>query len=259
MFRNKMVTPAIPERVYTLCKVVENGALSSAEIKEKMEPSYLKQATSYFSDYKTAAEELGLVTTTDNAISLAVDPINVKSMDYMRYYINGQLDRFREGQFYKVTKAYYSFGADILRGEKNVAQMTSSIGKRTNTEIDPKNMHAWRFWATYLGFGYLQDMFVIPNAGVYLWDIIKRVDFERNIKYSIGVFLDKLEPYVDIIVDTMNINKEFCFGVSNGLRTLEKAGYLKTEHILDEEDTWRLYHMEALSVNELVTNVTILK
>ena len=29
MFQNKMVTPAIPERVYTLCKIVEKGAISS--------------------------------------------------------------------------------------------------------------------------------------------------------------------------------------------------------------------------------------
>ena len=39
MFQNKMVTPAIPERVYTLCKIVEKKATSSAEVKERMEPS----------------------------------------------------------------------------------------------------------------------------------------------------------------------------------------------------------------------------
>ena len=40
MFQNKMVTPAIPERVYTLCKIVEKKAMSTSEVKEKMEPSY---------------------------------------------------------------------------------------------------------------------------------------------------------------------------------------------------------------------------
>ena len=56
MFQNKMVTPAIPERVYTLCKIVEKKATSSAEVKERMEPSYLNQKTSYYNDYRTAAE-----------------------------------------------------------------------------------------------------------------------------------------------------------------------------------------------------------
>lgn len=35
MFREKMVTPAIPERVYVLCKIVEKGPISSSELKEK--------------------------------------------------------------------------------------------------------------------------------------------------------------------------------------------------------------------------------
>ena len=57
MFQNKMVTPAIPERVYTLCKIVEKKATSTSEVKEKMEPSYLNQKSSYYNDYKNAFED----------------------------------------------------------------------------------------------------------------------------------------------------------------------------------------------------------
>ena len=39
MFKDKMVTPATPERVYTLCKILEKGSKSVAEIREKMEPA----------------------------------------------------------------------------------------------------------------------------------------------------------------------------------------------------------------------------
>ena len=46
MFREKMVTPAIPERVYVLCKIVEKGPISSSELKEKMEPAELNADTS---------------------------------------------------------------------------------------------------------------------------------------------------------------------------------------------------------------------
>ena len=127
MFKNKMVTPAIPERVYTLCKVIERKAIASSEVKEKMEPSYLNQTTSYYNDYRNAAEELQLITMNDNILSLTVDPDVIKNMDTMRYYINGQLDQFREGQFYKVTKAYFDMGEDILYGEQNVANMATVI------------------------------------------------------------------------------------------------------------------------------------
>ena len=36
MFREKMVTSAIPERVYVLCKIVEKGPISGSELREKM-------------------------------------------------------------------------------------------------------------------------------------------------------------------------------------------------------------------------------
>ena len=33
MFREKMVTSAIPERVYVLCKIVEQGPISGSELR----------------------------------------------------------------------------------------------------------------------------------------------------------------------------------------------------------------------------------
>lgn len=259
MFQSKMVTPAIPERVYALCKIVEKGAIASSEVKEKMEPGYLNQTTSYYNEYRTAAEELQLITITDNVLSLGVDPSVLKNMDTMRFYINGQLDQFREGQFYKVTKAYYDMGESILHGEQNVANMASVMTLKTGITVDSMAMRAWRFWAAYLGFGYLQEMFVIPNSDAFLLDIIKRAGFEKNKRYSITEFLEKLRPHADIIIDPTDGRKTFSFGVSNGLRTLQDAGEIKFEHIMDQEDTWNLYHIDALSADETVTNVTVLR
>ena len=259
MFQNKMVTPAIPERVYILSKIVEKKAMSTSEVKEKMEPSYLNQKSSYYNDYRNAAEELQLITVTDNVLSVAVDASVLKNMDTMRSYINGQLNQFREGQFYKVTKAYFDMGEKILHGEQNVANMASLMTLKTGITVDSMAMRAWRFWASYLGFGYLQDMFVIPNADTFLQDIISKAEFEKNKRYSIAGFLEKLRPHSDIIIDSSNGTKKFSFGVSNGLRTLQDAGVIRMEYILDQEDTWNLYHVDALSANETVTNITVLK
>lgn len=219
----------------------------------------MNQTTSYYNDYRNAAEELQLITEVDNVLSLAVAPSVIKNMDTMRYYINGQLDQFREGQFYKVTKAYFSMGESILHGEQNVANMALVMTLKTGIQVDSMAMRAWRFWASYLGFGYLQNMFVIPNADVFLHDIIQRVGFDKNYKYSVAEFLNMIRPYADIVIDLADGNKSFSFGVSNGLRTLQDTGYIKMEYIMDQEDTWHLYHIDALSASEIVTNVTVLK
>lgn len=69
-----MVTTAIPERVYALCKIVEKGPISLSELKDKMEPEFLGNGSVYFNDYKNAAQELELISVSDDQIQLAVDP-----------------------------------------------------------------------------------------------------------------------------------------------------------------------------------------
>lgn len=257
MFKEKMVTPAIPERVYALCKIVEKGAITASEIKGKMEPDFLGNKSSYFNDYRNAAEELGLISISDDLVSLAVDDTVVKSTDNMRKYINQQLEKFNAGQFYLVTNAFFEKGSDIFKEDKNIANLGPMFSEMTGLQVDAMAMRAWRFWASFLGFGYLQDMFIIPNANVFLKDIILESNIEKNKMYSISEFVDILSPKANIVFSDLS-NKKFNYGVSNGLRALQDSGFLKMEHILDQKDIWALYPMKAYSNDSIITNITIL-
>ncbi len=257
MFKEKMVTPAIPERVYAFCKIVEKGPINISDIREKMEPEFLGNKTGYFNDYKNAAEELGLVSISDNLVSLAVDDNVVKNIEDMRRYINQELEKFNDGQFYLVTNAYFKKGSDIFKEDKNIANLAPLFQEMIGMQVDPMAMRAWRFWASFLGLGYLQDMFVIPNANVFLRDIINESGLEKKRMYSISEFIDILSPKVNIIISD-SANKKFNYGVSNGLRALQDAGFLKMEHILDQRDIWTLYPLKAYSNDSIVTNITIL-
>ena len=169
MFKGKIVsndTSAIPERVYALCKLVEKEPQNETDLKEKMEPSYLGNNTSYFTYYKNAAEEVGLITVTDKVISLAVEPKIIKNPDCMRAYINTQLEGLNEGNFYALTSAYFELGKDIFKKEKNIANLGPLFSDMTGKEIDAYHIRAWRFWASYLGFGYLQNMLIIPKVNL---------------------------------------------------------------------------------------------
>ena len=259
MFISKMVTPAIPERIFTLCKIVGKKPISNSELKEKMEPAFLHNKTSYYSDYRNAAEELKLISVSDNMISLAVDPGVIKSMDSLRQFINGKLEIFKDGEFYKVTSAYFSMGNRVLGLEQNVAAMAPYISNEIGIAVDPMQMRAWRFWVSFLGFGYLQDMFFIPNAYVFLKDLIDIAGLEKKKRYSFRTFIERIRPQCNIIIGTNISNRELNYGVSNGLRTLHDNDYIKLEHILDQEDIWSLYPMNVHTVTSTVTNITILK
>ncbi len=257
MFKEKMVTPAIPERVYTLCKIVEKGAISSGDLREKMEPDFLGNNSMYFNDYKNAAEELGLITISDDLVSLAVEPKEIKSIGAMRRYINSHLEAFNTGQFYRVTNAYFEKGSDLLKTDKNIANLGPVFSEMTGMPVDAMAMRAWRFWASFLGFGYLQDMFIIPNANVFLWDVICCSGLEKKKMYSIRDFVDAIMPMANIILSDIT-TKTFSYGTSNGLRALQDAGKIKMEHIHDQEDMWTLYPLKSYSNDSTVTHIAII-
>lgn len=257
MFKDKMVTTAIPERIFALCKMVEKGSISSSELKEKMEPDFLGNGSVYFNDYKNAAEELGIITISDDVITLGLEPQEIKTIEDMRAYINGRLENYKDGQFYLVTKAYFDKGSDIFREDKNIANLGPVFTQMTNYPIDAVAMRAWRFWASFLGFGYLQEMFIIPNAYIFLGDVIKNSPLEKKHMYPINEFLEKISPMNNIIIDMESGNKTFNYGVSNGLRALQDAGKIKMEHIMDQKDMWNLYPLKAYSNDAIVTHITI--
>lgn len=259
MFNDKMATPAIPERVYALCKIVEKRPISQSELKDKMEPDFLNQSSSYFTDYRSAAEELKLITISDNMVALAVEPTVIKTTASMRQYINGILEEFQSGQFYQVTKAYFELNSEVLSGEKNVASLAPMLSQRINRPVDAMAMRAWRFWVSYLGLGYMQDMFMIPNAGIFLQDVISNAGFEKGRRYSFGEFMSRILPFSKMVVDSAPANRQINYGVSNGLRSLHDAGVIKLEHILDQEDIWNLYPLKAHVISSTVTNITICK
>lgn len=88
MFGNRMQTSAIPERVYALCREVSSKPMDENTLKVLLEPQNLGGKTSYFGIVRTAAEQLQLINTKENVISLAVNKDVVRTMDSMRRYIN---------------------------------------------------------------------------------------------------------------------------------------------------------------------------
>lgn len=259
MFTGKMVTPATPERVYTLCKIIEKGAKSVSDVREKMEPTFLTgESQVYFTDYRTAAEELGLITNSDQLLTLAVDHAYIVSTAAMRQYANTKLRNFPDGHFYRVTQAYFELDSAVLSGEKSLADLGPQMSEMTGEQIDAMEMRAWRFWVTYLGFGYLQDMFFIPNANVFIGDIVHHLNLPQGTTYSFSEFVNLLFPYAQIILGSSMATRQLNFGTSNALRTLHDQGVIKLEHILDSKDIWNLYPLKAHSIPGTVTNITIL-
>lgn len=259
MFKDKMVTPATPERVYALCKIVEKETRPVSEVREKMEPSALSGGSQiYFTDYRTAAEELGLITNSDQMLSLAVNREHIASIAAMRQFANTKLREYPDGQFYKVTQAYFNLDAAMLSGDQSLANLGPQMTELIGVQVDAMAMRAWRFWVTFLGFGYLQDMFFIPNASIFIGDIIRHLNPTKGTTYSFSRFVELIAPYAQIIIGSDTSSRHINYGLSNALRTLYDNKAIKLEHILDSNDIWNLYPLKAHPISGTVTNITIL-
>lgn len=262
MFGNRMQTSAIPERVYVLCKEVSSKPIDEDILKTMLEPQNLGGKTSYFGYVRTAAEQLQLISTKENTISLAVDKDVVKSMDNMRCYVNMHLEMFSNSLFYKVTQNYLDMGTEVLN-HNSLSKMSDIMGKNIGEKVIEDDMRAWRFWMPFLGFGYMHDFqagavgILLPNTAIFLSDIIKSLKLKKKTEYRIDEFVSVILPYANIMLHNVIATKSFNYGVSNAIRMLHDLGVIRVEHRLDAQDIWSLHPHEGHELESTVTHVTI--
>lgn len=262
MFGKRMQTSAIPERVYALCREVASKPKGENTLKLLLEPQNLGGKTSYFSIVRTAAEQLELINTKENTISLAVDKDAVKSMDNMRHYINMHLEVVSDSLFYKVTQGYLDMGTEVL-DYNSVSKMSDVMGRNIGEKVIEDDMRAWRFWMAFLGFGYMHDSqagaagILLPNTAVFLRDILESVKLKKKIEYRIDEFVDVIMPNAKIALHNVVDTKTFNYGFSNAIRMLNDLGVIKAEHRLDAQEIWSLYPCEGHDLEATVTHITI--
>ena len=258
----KIATPPIPKRVFLLCKAVEKKPIDMASLKSKFEPPSFK-GQSYFGEVRTAADELGLVSVVENTVSIATPKDALKDMISFRKYINSRLEIIRDGQFYKATREYMIHSREISelpKGERGTTSLSSILnGYNRELKLDENAVRGWRFWSSYLGFGYLQEeIYLLPNAGVFLGDIVFTMDWEKNHKYTLTEFINRLQPLCNILLsDVDGKEKQLNMAFSNGLRMLHDMGSITLIHEMDDKDIWSLSSMEAHPISGIVTGIII--
>ena len=217
MFGNRMQTSAIPERVYALCREIISKTMDESELKNLLEPQNLGGKTPYFGIVRTAAEQLQLIRTKENMISLAVDKNTVKSMENMRHYINMQLENLSDGLFYKVTQGYLDMGTEVLN-HNSVSKMSDIMGRFIGEKVIEDDMRAWRFWMAFLGFGYMHDSqagaagILLPNVATFLRDIVEELGIKKKTEYRIDEFVSEITPYANIALHNAVETKTFNMG-----------------------------------------------
>ena len=257
MFIGNMVTEAIPARIFALYRIVESKkGISRNELQNLMEPPGIhKESSSYFSTILKAANELKLVENKDNTIALIDGNRQLKSIDDFRKYVISILPDFAEGQFWKCSNIIVNMNEKIF--EYNAIsdlKMLNYLSEQVGETIKAPMIRGWRFWSQFLGFGVMNDMTFLPNAYVYVKNVINLMGLEKKKEYTMSDFMTRFMQYGLILLPSAISNKNLNIAMSSALRELHDNGEIVLKFGSDQEMKWILYPSREL-FNQPVSSV----
>lgn len=242
MFIGNMVTEAIPARVFSLYKIVTSRKeITRAEIQSMMEPTEICKATSYFSTIFKAASELRIIGTQDNLVVPLVSKEEMRDIEDFRNFAISKLNTFKDEQFFQVTNVIVNMNEQIYKYQLTDSALLNILLQQTGSQITPPMIRGWRFWAQFLGFGYMNNMSFLPNAYVFVKNILSLMNLEKNKEYEIDDFMLMFEPYGKIISGNLRPERNMNIALSSALRELHDNKEIELKYRSDAEKRWILY------------------
>ena len=251
MFIGNMVTEAIPARVYALYKIVASKKeISRSDLQGLMEPSGIYEGSSYFSTIMKVATELKLVDIQDNMVYPLVPKEKINSIDDMRIHAISRLISFEGEQFYRCTNAIVNLNEEIFKF-KSVSDndMLTFLSEKAGQNVTAPMARGWRFWAQFLGFGYMNDFTFLPNAYIFVKNVIKLMDLEKKKEYQRDEFMAMFNQYGRILTDNAPSEKYLNLALSSALRELHENDEITIRYISDQASKWILFPSNDLFNN----------
>lgn len=264
MFRGNMVTEPIPARVYALYKIVEkHNGISRTDLQNLMEPAELSkksdgsQTTSYFGPTLACARELNLVDSQDNAITTQVEKGTIKTIQDMKKHAILMLRNFKDEQFYKTSNAVLNMNENVFKmGGMSDTAMTDYLSSQTGETINNVRMNGWRFWAEFLGLGYVPSATVfIPNAYRFVKVILAESGLEKNKEYLIEDFVSTINKYGSVLTENSQNNRVLNMAFSNALRELHDNREIELLRQNDRPVSYQLYPSQLFEPNPVTAVV----
>lgn len=256
MFTGNMVTEAIPKRVYSLYRIATSKKeISRAEVHGMMEPEGIYEGNSYFSIILKAATELRLVEVQDNIVIPLVPKDQLRNIDEFRLYAISKLESFQDGQFYKCTNAIVNMNEDVYKYSSiSDSEMLKIISSHAEQQVTAPMLRGWRFWAQFLGFGYMNKMAFLPNAYAFVKGVFKLMSLEKNIEYKIDDFMIRFNQYGKILSGNLQPERNMNIALSSALRELHDNGEIELVYSSDAESRWILFPSNE-AFNEQVASI----
>lgn len=261
MFKNQMDNMRefpTPERVYALGRLVANRNYTRSDLYRDlcMSDVFGESNSDIFGYALTVAQELELIKSQDAHYILSCERAVLEDYTSFRKYAAGIAFSRPNGTFFQATSLYLELADGVLKstGWADVAML---LNEHSGLNLKDNDMKGWRFWASFLGIGYLHRDMLIPNVFTRVKDVLEtEVDFKVQESIPISRFIGWLEMQCPEIKKSRN-KFQLGLGVSNALRVLKEQHYINLISQPDAEK-WQLYYLEAETIND-VSHIQIVR
>lgn len=246
-----------PERVLAVCRMVAKQSMKKEDLQSLMALNWKADA-----DYQTvnlsitvAMDELGLLQNKNGLICYAADPSIISSTENFRRYVSGMV-------FHKADTSFAMFSKWVIAQNERLFTLGKwEVMAKTCKEENPamKNLGentalGWRFWAAFLGLGYLSGTMLIPNMKLRIQDILA-TSFSDRFQYGEAILAKDFIQWLTTRLPEADLRDRLPLAVSAGLRTLHELGLIKLE-------SWRdsvrvpLYRIDGDPINDF-SHITV--
>ena len=251
MFTGNMVTEATPARVFALYRiVVSKKNITRSELQGLMEPSGIYVGSSYFSTILNAATELKIVSIVNNCLVPTISKENLRTIEDFRKYVISKLCSFEDSQFYRCTNTIVNMNEKVYdhryKSISDLEMLNYISSGSSNLQLNATMLRGWRFWAQFLGFGYMFNMTFLPNAYIFTKNVVFLMNLKKEAEYAIDDFMVRFNQYGKIITDNIQPEKKINIALSSALRELHDNGEITLKYKSDQESKWILYPSNEL-------------
>ena len=221
-----------PERVLSACRLLARGSMSREALRAAMtlEKNGERELAEANRVIAVVQEELGLVRRKNDCLEFVGPAEVLASPAAFRRYVSAQVFPQEDTTFVKFSRWVIAKNEELFRlGRWQVMAETCKAELPEMSGMDENAALGWRFWAAFLGLGYLSGSMFLPNMKLRLQDIFA-VDYPWP--YGQAVRAEELIPWLDGRLPEADLSGRLPLAVSAGLRTLHELGLIRLE-------TWR--------------------
>lgn len=246
-----------PERVLSVCRLVAHKSMSRDEVRNVMTLGNTdeKELDQINKSINVALEELSVIKAEADKLVLAVDSSVISTPAAFRRYVSTRVFSAKDTTFYMFTKWLIAQNERIF-SLKSWEGMAKTCGAEMPelAAINENAVLGWRFWAAFLGLGYLSGTMFIPNMKLRLEDILATA-YTDKFKYNETILAQDFVLWLSSRLPEIEINGKLPLALSSGLRTLHELEFIRLETWSDSSPIM-LYYVDGEPINSF-THISV--